>query len=255
MTIYNSYIYLWYDTKAKLFYLGGHKGQVEDSYVCSSKAMLRAYKLRPETFKFKVLQYINGSNKELREAEQRWLDYIKPTELMTSENVKNQTCRYYNVKKHAAGGNGSANKGKRRSSSWNTGVTKEMVNLRRLGLFMLLIDKPKIKSKKISYKKCVKNTLPKEKYDKTRVYFNTCKECHSLFACKVSKRTMCSETCVKISISKRKTGKPAWNKGIPNPKSAGNARAGAAKLSRTSTGRKMIIDHTGKRTWSYSSKC
>lgn len=101
MNIYNGYIYLWYDTKASLFYLGGHKGQVEDRYICSSKPMLRAYKLRPHTFKLRVLQYLNGSNKELREAEQQWLDRIKISELMTSENVKNKTCRYYNVKKHA----------------------------------------------------------------------------------------------------------------------------------------------------------
>jgi hypothetical protein len=37
MSIYTGYIYLWYDTKAKLFYIGGHHGQVTDSYICSSK--------------------------------------------------------------------------------------------------------------------------------------------------------------------------------------------------------------------------
>lgn len=44
MNIYTGYIYLWYDTKAKFFYLGGHKGRVEDSYVCSNRMMLTAYK-------------------------------------------------------------------------------------------------------------------------------------------------------------------------------------------------------------------
>lgn len=36
---YTGYVYLWYDTRAKLFYLGGHLGRVEDSYVCSSGTM------------------------------------------------------------------------------------------------------------------------------------------------------------------------------------------------------------------------
>ena len=115
MNIYTGYIYLWYDTKAKLFYLGGHKGKVEDSYVCSNQKMRRAYQKRPETFKFKVLEYVTGDTKSLRDAEQRWLDKIKDTELYWTPNIYNKTVRYYNQKKFSAGGNGSANKGKIRS--------------------------------------------------------------------------------------------------------------------------------------------
>jgi hypothetical protein len=87
MNIYTGYIYLWYDTRAKLFYLGGHKGKVEDSYVCSNKTMIRAYKKRLETFKFRVLQYVNGDNKVLRQAEQQWLDKIKNEELYWTPNI------------------------------------------------------------------------------------------------------------------------------------------------------------------------
>lgn len=108
---YTGYIYLWYDTKAKFFYLGGHKGGVEDSYICSNKMMLRAYNKRPETFKFRVLEYINGSTQDLRAAEQRWLNMIKDTELYWTPNIYNKTVRYYNQKKSSSGGNGSANKG------------------------------------------------------------------------------------------------------------------------------------------------
>lgn len=122
MTIYTGYIYLWYDTKAKLFYLGGHKGKVEDSYICSSKMMLRAYKKRPETFKFKVLEYITGDNIVLREAEQRWLNMINEDELYWTPNIYNKTVRYYNQKKNSAGGNGSANKGNSNIGGWNRGL-------------------------------------------------------------------------------------------------------------------------------------
>jgi hypothetical protein len=101
---YTGYVYLWYDTRAKLFYLGGHFGKVEDSYVCSSFVMKRAYKIRPETFKMKVLEYSLGGVLELRAAEQRWLNMIKDVELLLSVNVKNGTARYYNVKKNAYGG-------------------------------------------------------------------------------------------------------------------------------------------------------
>lgn len=121
MTIYTGYIYLWYDTKAKLFYLGGHKGKVEDSYISSNKMMLRAYKKRPNTFKLKILEYVNGDNKALREAEQRWLDMIKDEELYWTPNIYNKTVRYYNQKKHSSGGNGSANKGKSHPA-WNKGM-------------------------------------------------------------------------------------------------------------------------------------
>ena len=121
MTIYTGYVYIWYDTRARLFYIGGHKGKVEDSYICSSKMMLRAYKKRPDTFKFRVLQFVEGDNKSLREAEQYWLDQIKDNELYWTSNIKNKSVRYYNMKKTSAGGNGSANKGKTRIGSHNKG--------------------------------------------------------------------------------------------------------------------------------------
>ena len=121
MTIYTGYIYLWYDTKAKLFYLGGHKGKVEDHYICSNKMMLRAYSKRPETFKFKVLQYVTGDNIALREAEQSWLNLIKDEELYWTPNIYSKTVRYYHQKKHASGGNGSANKGNSNIGGHNKG--------------------------------------------------------------------------------------------------------------------------------------
>jgi len=164
MTIYNhpdnytGYVYLWYDTKAKFFYLGGHYGKVEDSYVCSNKAMKRAYKLRPQTFKFRVLEYVFSDTKELRLIEQKWLNRIKDTELLISDNVKNGTTRYYNVKKHACGGNGKGtNKGKSHPA-WNKGLSG-VQNLsspersRKISIAMKrrwgTLDNPKIKETKV----------------------------------------------------------------------------------------------------------
>jgi len=121
MSIYVGYIYLWFDTKAKLFYVGGHKGLVEDSYICSSPMMLRAYKKRPHTFKFRVLEHVYGNLADLRIAEQRWLDLIQDHELYWTENIKSKTVRYYNQKKLSSGGNGQANRGKKTIGGHNKG--------------------------------------------------------------------------------------------------------------------------------------
>lgn len=43
---------------------------------------------------------------------------------------------------------------------------------------------------------------------------------------------------------------PAWNKGVPNPNAAENARKGAKRLSEFTKGRKKVI-RNGKVTWSY----
>lgn len=122
MIIYTSYVYIWYDTIAKLFYIGGHYGRTNDSYICSSPTMKCAYKKRPHTFKFRVLEYVTGSTYDLRKAEQRWLDMIKEDELLITQNVYRKTVKYYNVKKNSTGGNGiGTNKGKSNIGGWNRG--------------------------------------------------------------------------------------------------------------------------------------
>ena len=123
MHTYTGYVYIWYDTKAKFFYIGGHYGKVNDSYICSNEMMKRAYKKRPETFKFKVLEYVHSDTKALREAEQRWLNMIRDEELYWTPNIYNKTTKYYNKKKSAVGGNGfGTNKGKSTIGGWNRGL-------------------------------------------------------------------------------------------------------------------------------------
>lgn len=95
-------------------------GKVEDSYICSSRTMMRAYKKRPESFRFRVLEYVYGDLTDLRLCEQKWLDKIDDSELLLTPNVEAGTVRYYNVKKFSAGGNGKGtNKGKRNGAGYN----------------------------------------------------------------------------------------------------------------------------------------
>ncbi len=49
-------------------------------------------------------------------------------------------------------------------------------------------------------------------------------------------------------------GRTAWNKGVPNPNSADNARKGAKKLSEKATGRRRQYKEDGSWTWIYSEK-
>ena len=105
------YIYIWWDTLLGWYYVGGHVGKPEDSYVSSSKTMMAAYSKRPETFRFRVLEFVEGDTQDVRAAEQKWLDKIDSHELLTSTNVREGTVRYYNVKRSSAGGNGHANRG------------------------------------------------------------------------------------------------------------------------------------------------
>jgi hypothetical protein len=135
------FVYLWYDRHRQKFCIGSHYGQLNDGYISSTGNMSKAYAKRPSDFKRRILYYLSIPNyKLLLQREQYFLDKIKDYELGS---------KYYNLKKHAAGGNGSANKGKNKNA-WNKGLSGEMLKLRRQKLFCLLIDKPK----RIQFTKC-----------------------------------------------------------------------------------------------------
>lgn len=90
------FVYLWYDTTRKKYYLGSHLGLPNDGYTGSNRRFQSAIKSRPETFRRRILEsHELISSKELLKREQFWLNMIKPEEL----NI-----RYYNEKKVAAGG-------------------------------------------------------------------------------------------------------------------------------------------------------
>lgn len=102
--MYTGFVYLWYDTKRKWFYIGSHMGTLDDGYIGSNTRLQRAYKKRPETFKRRVLVFYYGEDsKELHTLEQKYLDMIKHEELHLKENLTNNTTRYYNIKPNAAG--------------------------------------------------------------------------------------------------------------------------------------------------------
>jgi len=95
MQQYTGFVYLWFDSEKKMFYLGSHAGTIEDGYIGSGIRFIRAYNIRPQSFKRRIIEYTFGDYNELLIREQSWLNLIKDEELHT---------RYYNQKKWATGG-------------------------------------------------------------------------------------------------------------------------------------------------------
>jgi hypothetical protein len=57
-----AFLYEWFDKTKNMFYIGVHKGTVDDGYVCSCKIMLEEFKKRPEDFERKILKFGIFSN-------------------------------------------------------------------------------------------------------------------------------------------------------------------------------------------------
>lgn len=87
----DSFLYKWTDTKQNMFYVGVHKGTIDDGYICSSKILLEEYKKRPNDFKRKILK--TGTYEQVIKEE---------TKLLKEVNAA-QNKQYYN--QHNGDGN------------------------------------------------------------------------------------------------------------------------------------------------------
>lgn len=87
------FIYIWYDRKRKMYYIGCHLGSEDDGYICSSRRMRDVYRRRPQDFKRRVLKR-NVLRKDLLTEEHKWLQLISDEELGK---------KYYNVSNHHFG--------------------------------------------------------------------------------------------------------------------------------------------------------
>jgi hypothetical protein len=82
------FVYIWRDRKHNRYYIGSHWGTEDDGYVCSSSWLLKAYKIRPQDFKRKILKRIYSTRADLLNEEFKWISFIKPNEIKV---------RYYNL--------------------------------------------------------------------------------------------------------------------------------------------------------------
>lgn len=85
------FVYIWYDSKHKRYYIGCHWGTEDDGYICSSRWMRKSFRRRPHDFKRRIIVRIYSNRKELIEEEYRFLKMIKDEELGK---------KYYNVRQH-----------------------------------------------------------------------------------------------------------------------------------------------------------
>lgn len=118
----NSFVYCWTDHKTNMLYIGYHKGELNDGYICSSKWMLSEYKKRPNDFTRKILAI--GSTKDMINFE---------TTLLKEFKVKNNPV-FYNLSENNPPPKGNLkknripwNKGKKGFQiPWNKGLRKEL---------------------------------------------------------------------------------------------------------------------------------
>ena len=82
------FVYIWFDKKRRMFYIGCHWGTVNDGYICSSNRMRDAYRRRPQDFRRKILKSNITDRSALLDEEYLWLKMIDDAEL----NI-----RYYNA--------------------------------------------------------------------------------------------------------------------------------------------------------------
>lgn len=87
------FVYIWFDKKHKMFYVGSHWGFVDDGYICSSRRMRKAYKRRPQDFKRRILSKVHNKQ-ELLDTEYKWLSLLESEELGK---------KYYNLTNHQNG--------------------------------------------------------------------------------------------------------------------------------------------------------
>lgn len=87
------FIYIWYDKKRKMFYIGSHWGTEDDGYICSSNRMRDAHRRRPHDFRRRVVSKVYYREK-LFEEEHKWLSLIPDDQL---------GLKYYNLRKHKWG--------------------------------------------------------------------------------------------------------------------------------------------------------
>lgn len=81
-----AFVYCWTDHKNNMLYVGSHKGNPGDGYICSSKYMLEQYKVRPQDFTRQIVA--EGLFADIRKLESM---ILKSANARTNESFYNQS--------------------------------------------------------------------------------------------------------------------------------------------------------------------
>ena len=90
----NSFLYKWIDTSRDMYYIGSHKGSIDDGYICSSKWMMEEYNKRPIDFIREILEV--GEHSEIRKSEAKLLNILDVRRDLKSYNQHNGNGNFYN---------------------------------------------------------------------------------------------------------------------------------------------------------------
>lgn len=124
------FVYRWTDLITGKMYIGVHKGELNDGYVCSSKIMLPIYKERPNTFVREIL--LEGENEaSIRAAEIDFLLEVDAARNPLYYNRHNGTNKWYHcgpLSENHKNKISRANKGKIHSPE-----TIEKIRLKKIG--------------------------------------------------------------------------------------------------------------------------
>ena len=96
--MHDSFVYRWTDHLNDKIYIGAHKGEVDDGYVCSSKIMLEEYNQIPEAFSRKIIA--TGSWKDMHDLEVKLLDEVDAAKNPKYYNRSNGRTKFYPSKGH-----------------------------------------------------------------------------------------------------------------------------------------------------------
>jgi hypothetical protein len=102
------FVYKWIDTSNGMYYIGCHKGEVNDGYVGSGTYFLKAYKKRPEAFVREVLY----SGEHFAELEEFMLTELNASQDKESYNLTNACRGQYEYTSEIKEKIGKAHKGK-----------------------------------------------------------------------------------------------------------------------------------------------
>lgn len=93
-----AFVYCWTDHKYKKLYIGWHKGNAFDGYVCSSKVMLEEYSIRKSDFTRQIIA--SGSISDMVAFEAALLLAVNAKNDYFFYNMHNGDGKFYHTQKH-----------------------------------------------------------------------------------------------------------------------------------------------------------
>ena len=238
----HGFVYIWYDKKRKMFYIGCHWGTEDDGYICSSNRMRDAYKGRPNDFRRKILKTCVKDRSILLDEEYKWLSLIDDSELNKKYyNASNKRFGHWSETQDKSGKNHPM------FGKTHTEEARKKISLSRTGCIPWNKGKTGVYSDEMKQKMGAKSkgnlySLGRKHSEESRNKMSLSRK--GDIPWNKGKTEIYSEETIK-KMSESTKGQVAWNKGKKCPNLSGDNN-GAKKLKGMSWKK---CSETGKRIW------